>query len=185
MWGRQPDLWWNTYKFSCIGACWEILGFVQKWHTCVIRLLTHIVCQVEQRSGAPRWWHSVAAKTGPPAGPQVIPERNNRLAFCMLLSISPEQTNQLIPLISWTDTHRRDLKAPTHACLHVQHKHTLFCRLACLFSRKPWRCSLITTLRFWCHSRNGNAGLTLIDILYCLHQLHQSPELGEVTLRHE
>lgn len=57
--------------------------------------------------------------------------------------------------------------------------------IVCLGSRRPWRCSLITMLRFWCHSRNGNAGLILIDILFCPHQLDWSSEQEEVTLSHQ
>lgn len=84
--------------------------------------------------------------------------------------------------------HRRSKETSESAqiCRMSLCKHAHSVRwVVCLGSRRPWRCSLITMLRFWCHSRNGNAGLILIDILFCPHQLDWSSEQEEVTLSHQ
>lgn len=57
--------------------------------------------------------------------------------------------------------------------------------LVCLVSGKLWHYSLITMLRFWCHSRNENAALTLTDILYCPHQRCSCEDQKETTLSQE
>lgn len=100
--GSQTCDWINTHSPASLHAdkSWAL---IRNGHTCVT-LLTHdgtpntlskFGWQNEQSSGAPRWWKSVTAKTGVPAGFVCCMLSLSEKIYCMLLCISITLNTQI------------------------------------------------------------------------------------------